>query len=199
MCSQSQSPRAGAARSGADGRQPIELHRENNHQHHRQPVMRHRDAGDSDRGRDLVDPAVPEIAGNQTEEQSERESDHRGRDRQRHGVADRAHDLRQHRAPGRNGMAEIAVDRLPEPEAELNRQRTIEAIGDAQLHREFLRRIGRQDRNQGIAGRDVHQQKAHQRHADDDRDHIDNAAGDIDEHELPCCGQIEFITRHGRA
>jgi hypothetical protein len=28
----------------------------------------------------------------------------------------------------------------------------------------------------------VHQQKAHQRHADDDRDHIDDASGDVGEH-----------------
>jgi hypothetical protein len=31
----------------------------------------------------------------------------------------------------------------------------------------------------------VHQHEAHQRHADDDRDHVDNAAGTIDEHGSP--------------
>ena len=74
------------------------------------------------------------------------------------------------------------MDRLPQPNSELHRQRTVEAVGDAHLRREFLRRVGRQNRDQRIAGRDVHQQKAHQRHADDDRDHIDDAAGEIDEH-----------------
>jgi len=147
--------------------------------------MRHRDAGDRDRGRHLVDPGVAEIAGDQAEEQSQRKSDQRSRDRQCHGVADCAHHLRQHRAPGRNGMTEIAVDRFPQPESELDRQRTIEAVGDAHLIGELLRGIGRQDRDQRITGRDVHQQKAHQRDADDDRNHIDDTPEDIDEHRSP--------------
>ena len=79
-------------------------------------------------------------------------------------------------------MTEIAVDRFPQPETKLDRQRTIKTVGDAQLRRQFLRRIRRQDRYQGIAGRNVHQQKAHQRHADDDRDHIDDTTGNVDEH-----------------
>ena len=159
-------PGAGAAGAGADGGQPVELHREDDHQHHAEPVMRHRDAGDRDRGRDLVDPGVAEIAGDQAEEQAEREADQRGRDRQRHGVADRAHDFAQHRPAGGDRIAEIAVERLPQPEPELHRQRPVEAVGDAQLRRQFLRRVGGQDRHQRIAGRDVHQQEAHQRHAE---------------------------------
>ena len=185
MCSQSQAHGAGAAGPGADRGQPVQLHREDDHQHHAEPVMRHRDAGDRDRGRDLVDPGIAEIAGDQPEEQSERKADHRRRDRQRDGVADRAHHFGQHRAAGGDGIAEIAIDRPPQPEPELHRQRTVEAVGDAQLLRQFLRRIGRQHRDQRIAGRDVDQQKAHQRHADDDRDHIDDAPGDIDEHVWP--------------
>src|SRR5580692_6669148 len=82
-------------------------------------------------------------------------------------------------------MTEIAIDRLPQPEPELDRQRTVEAIGDAQLRGEFLRRIGGKDRHQRIAGRDVHQQKAHQRHADDDRDHINDTPEHVDEHRSP--------------
>ena len=65
-------------------------------------------------------------------------------------------------------MAEVAIDRLPQPEPELHRQRPIEAIGRAQLLRQFLAGIGRQDRDQRIAGRDMHQEKAHQRHAEHD-------------------------------
>jgi hypothetical protein len=53
------------------------------------------------------------------------------------------------------------------------------------LRRQFLRRIRRQDRYQRIAGRDVDQQKAHQRHADDNGDHIDDTPGDIGEHRSP--------------
>ena len=37
--------------------------------------MRHRDAGDGKGGRELVDPGVAEIAGDQTEQQAEGEAD----------------------------------------------------------------------------------------------------------------------------
>ena len=198
MCSQSQRPGAGAAGAGADRGQPVQLHREDDDQHHAEPVMRHRDAGDRDRGRDLVDPGIAEIAGDQAEEQSKRKADQGCGDRQRHGVADRAQHLRQHRPAGGDGMAEIAVDRPPQPEPELHRQRTVEAVGDAQLVGQFLRRIGRQYRDQGIAGRDVHQQKAHQRHADDDRDHIDDTAGNIDEHGWPSLSSFSPCGRRWR-
>ncbi|MGY3121579.1 hypothetical protein ACVWXQ_005516 [Bradyrhizobium sp. S3.14.4] len=69
-----------------------------------------------------------------------------------------------------------------QPQAELHRQRTVETIGGAELRRELLRGVGRQHGDQRIARRDVHEQKAHQRHADDDRNDIDDAASDIGEH-----------------
>jgi hypothetical protein len=145
--------------------------------------MRHRDAGDGDRGRDLVDPGVAEIAGDQPEQQPEREADQGCGNRKRHRVADRAQHFRQHGAAGGDGIAEIAMERPPQPEAELNRERTIKAVGRAQLRGEFLRRIRRQHRDQGITGRDVHEKKAHQRHADHDGDDIDDASGDVSKHE----------------
>src|SRR5262249_53123217 len=83
-----------------------------------------------------------------------------------------------------DGMAEIAVDRAQEPEAELHRQRAIKAIDRAQLGSELGRRIGRQHRDQRIARRDVDEQEAHQRNADHDRDYINDASGDIGEHGL---------------
>ena len=144
--------------------------------------MRHRDAGDRDRGRDLVDPGIAEIAGDQAEQQPEREADQGRGNRKRHGIADRAQHFRQHRAAGGDGIAEIAVQRPPHPEPELNRQRPVEAVSRAHLRGELLRCIRRQHRDQGIAGRDVHQQEAHQRHAEHDRDDIDDASGDVDEH-----------------
>jgi hypothetical protein len=50
-------------------------------------------------------------------------------------------------APGRDRVAEIAVDRAPQPQPELHRQRAIETIGRAQLRGELLRGIGRQHRD----------------------------------------------------
>jgi hypothetical protein len=75
------------------------------------------------------------------------------------------------------------MERPPQPEAELNRQRPVEAVGGAQLRGKFLRRIRRQHRDQRIAGRDVHQEEAHQRDADHDRDDVDDASGDVSKHE----------------
>src|SRR5262249_44946217 len=45
-------------------------------------------------------------------------------------------------------------------------------------------RIGRQHRQQDVDGCDVHEQEAHQRDADHDRNHIDDAACDIEMHDL---------------
>ena len=192
-------PRAGAAGTGADRGQPVELHREDDDHHHAEPVMRHRDAGDRDRGRDLVDPGVAEIAGDQAEQQPEREADQGRGNRKRDRVADRAQHFRQHRAAGGDGIAEIAMERPPHPEAELNRQRPVEAVGGAQLRGEFLRRIRRQHRDQRIAGRDVHQQEAHQRHADHDRDDIDDASGDVSKHEFTFSSSFSPCGRRWRA
>jgi len=41
------------------------------------------------------------------------------------------------------------MDRAPQPEPELHRQRTVKTVGDAQLLGQFLRRIRRQHRDQG--------------------------------------------------
>ena len=57
-----------AAGAGADRGQPAELHREDDHQHHAEPVVRHRHAGDRERGDELVDPGVAEIAGEEAEQ-----------------------------------------------------------------------------------------------------------------------------------
>src|ERR1700678_1529025 len=35
----------------------------------------------------------------------------------------------------------------------------------------------------------MHEQKTHQRHADDDRDHVDNTPDNVDEHRSPSVGQ----------
>ncbi|MGY3294981.1 hypothetical protein ACVWWP_008048 [Bradyrhizobium sp. LM3.6] len=102
--------------------------------------------------------------------------------RQRDGVADRAHDLGKHGTPAGDGIAEIAMQRAHQPQAELHRQRAVKTVGGAELCGKLLRRIGRQHRDERIARRDVHKQKAHQRDADDDRDDIDDASGDIGEH-----------------
>ena len=124
---------------------------------------------------------------------AEHEADQRGEHRKHHGVADRAHHLLGDRAPGGDRGAEIAVDGVPHPDAELHRQRPVEAVGLAHLLGERLRGVGRQHRDERIARRDVHQQKAHQRHREHDRHDQHKALGDVEEHSV-------FFSRHpGRA
>ena len=98
-----------AAGAGADRGQPAELHREDDHQHHAEPVVRHRHAGDRERGDELVDPGVAEVAGEEAEHQAEHEADQRGEHRQHDGVADRAADFLGDRAAGGDRGAEVAV------------------------------------------------------------------------------------------
>jgi hypothetical protein len=43
----------------------------------------------------------------------------------------------------------------------------------------------------------VHQQKAHQRHADDDRDHIDDTTGNVDEHGITFSQSSRIGSRAG--
>ncbi len=92
---------------------------------------------------------------------------------------------RKNRPSGGDGCAEIAVHSFPEPQAKLNGQRAIEAVSHAQLVGELLRSIGRQDRDQRIARRDVHEQEADERDAEDHGNDVDNASGSICEHESP--------------
>ena len=91
------------------------------------------------------------------------------------------------------------MNSTPQPKPELHRQRTIEAVSDTQLLRQFLRRIGRQHRDQGIAGRDVHQQEAHQRHADHDRDDVDDTPESVDKHGSPWTSLLPLWEKVARA
>ena len=174
-----------AARSRTDRGQPAELHREHDHQHHTKPIVRHRDAGDRDRGHQLVDPTVAEISGQKAEHDAEHEADQRREHRQHHGVADRADDFLGDRAPGRDRGAEIAVHGLPGPETELNRQRPVEAIGLAHLVSQRLACIRRQHRDERVAGRDMDEQETYQRHREHHGNDEDQALGDVDEHSDP--------------
>jgi hypothetical protein len=94
------------------------------------------------------------------------------------------------------------MDRAPQPESKLNRQRPVETVGGTHLRGEFLRGIRRQHRDQRIAGRDVHEQETHQRDADHDRNDVDDTSGSISEHELflffpsPLVGEVGLVMQN---
>ena len=188
-------PLAGAAGTRADRRQPVEFDREYDDQHHAEPVMRHGYAGDRDGGRDLVDPCIAEIAGDETEEQAERKAQQPGGHREHGGIGDRMHHFGENRSSCCDRRAEIAVQHAPEPQAELHGQRAVEAVGGAQLRRELLRGVRRQHGDERIAGRDMHEHEAHDRHAQNDRHGIDDAAQDVSEHVSPMLGSREIFSR----
>ena len=173
ICSQSQ-PQRPSRRARAHRRQPAELDREDDHQHHAEPVMRHRDAGDRDRGGDLVD--------RRCRGSSRRGSRRTGRARSRSAspaiasisVLPTAASTSARPTGRSRSRCRDRLQRAPQPQPELHRQRAVEAVGLAHLLGEVLRGIRRQHRDQRIAGRDVHQHEADQRHAEHDRDRVDD-------------------------
>jgi hypothetical protein len=76
------------------------------------------------------------------------------------------HHLAGHGAAGGDGLAQIALQRTPDPAG--NCSGSGEAVQLAHLRLQFGRGIGRQHRDQRIAGRHVHQRKAQQGHAQHD-------------------------------
>ena len=61
------------------------------------------------------------------------------------------------------------MQHLPEPDAVLDRQRLVEAVGRAHLGLLLGGGVDRHDRGQGIAGREMHEQEADDADADRDR------------------------------
>jgi len=92
------------------------------------------------------------------------------------------HDLAGDRPVAGDRHAQVAVHGAPDPHRELLRQRPVEAVELTQLRLQVGRRVRRQDRHQRIARRQVHEQKAHERHADHDRHGVDHTAEKVGEH-----------------
>ncbi|MCY1221348.1 hypothetical protein D9M72_334010 [compost metagenome] len=175
-------PVARTARARARGGQPHELRREHDHHHHAQPVVRHAHAEHREHRGESVDPRVAEVARHEAEEAPQHKADEGGHHRQPQRVAHRGEHLAGHRAVARDGHAQVAVQRAPDPQGELLGQRAVEAVELAQLRLQVRRGVGRQDRHQRIAGCDVHEQEAHEGHADHDRHGVDHAAQEVGEH-----------------
>ncbi|KAF0119648.1 MAG: hypothetical protein FD152_4433 [Xanthobacteraceae bacterium] len=169
-----------SAGPGAGGRQPVELHREDDDQHHAQPVVRHGHADHREDGGDLVDRAVAEIAGDEAEQQAEEKADEGRNDREQQRVLHRPENLAQDRAAGGDGGPEVALQGTPAPQNELLVVGTVEPVGLHHLLLELLGRIRRQDGDQRVAGRDMDEGKTDDRNADDDRDRVDEAFAEID-------------------
>ncbi len=178
-------PGAGAAGSRAHGRQPAERDGEDHHQHDAEPVVRHRHARDGDRRYRPVDQRVLEVARDEAEHDTQRKSDHRGGEAEDQRVADGPHHLGRHGAAGGDGGAEIALDRVGEPEHVLHRDRLVEAVFGPHLRLLLGGGVDRHHRRQRVARCDLHQHEADDGDAEGHRDHVEEALDRIREHGQP--------------
>ena len=71
---------------------------------------------------------------------------------------------------------------MREPEAELDRQRFVQAVFVPDLLHDGLRRVGGHDGVHRVARGDVHQHEAHQADRQRDRDRVEDPAGEIVDH-----------------
>ena len=78
--------------------------------------------------------------------------------------------------------AEIAVQHLPQPDAVLDRQRPVEAVGLAHLGLLLGGGVDRHDRGERIARRQMHEQKADDADADRHRRDVEDAPEGVEEH-----------------
>ena len=122
--------------------------------------MRHAHAEHRQRRGDAVHPGIAKVAGDEAEQAAEQEADEGGHAGEHQGIADGAHHFGGDRPARGDRGAEVAVQRTPEPGGELLEPWPIEAVQLHQLLLQLDRGIGRQDGDQRIAGRDMHQQEA---------------------------------------
>jgi hypothetical protein len=146
-----------SALAHAHGGEPAELDREDNHHDHAEPVMRHADADDRDPGRGAIEQAALGIAGDEAEHQPEAEAQERGGDRKHQRVRYGDHDLTGDAFAGCDRRPEIAGHRPAKPDAVLHRQRPVIAIVVLEPLDHLRRRIGRRDRADGVARRQMHE------------------------------------------
>ena len=72
---------------------------------------------------------------------------------------------------------------MAEPEAELDRQRAVQAVFVADLVHDLLRGVGGDDGVDRVARRDVDQHEADQAHGERDGDRVEDAADQIHQHQ----------------
>ena len=170
------------ARSHAHGGQPARLDRQQDDEHHAEPVMRDADADQRDESRK----SIRERSLAPTRRGAERHAGDKTHQRRAKGEHERIDEggrqFAGDRTPRCNRYAEIAAEDAMQIQQILNRQRLVEAIGASQRLHHVRRRIGAGDRIDGVAGRDMQQREHQQRHADGDRRGVDDPSEHIVQH-----------------
>ncbi len=163
-------------------RQPFELEREHVGEQVADHEHRHREAEHGERHDAAVDPG----AGLPGREHTDRHGDrHRQDQRDQHQRQRRLETLRDHRGDrkvGEDRVAEIAVQDLPDPFAEADQERPVEAEALADTRDIGGARLVAGDDRRRIARRDVEQAEHEQRHHAHDRDGCRDASNDVSEH-----------------
>ena len=169
---------------GAKGLERRQIDREQQHRGHADEEWRRRQAEQRNAANGEIGPAA---AGRRCDDASG-QSDHDRKD-QRQGGQDQRHrkmrgDLRADRQPHHQRVAEIAVKRADQPDAVLDRQRLIEMQGAADVLGGFRVEChhGAGQHADDIAGDQMDDGKAHQRHAEQHRHGENDAPRGISEH-----------------
>jgi hypothetical protein len=138
--------------AAARGRQPVELHRENQDQHDPEPERRHRLPEQRDHRRDVVEHAVALDGRDDPGRDGQAERDEQRGSGQLEGGGHALDDQVERRLAVAHGLSEIAAQRAGEEAAVLDDERIIEAHRLAELPDVLFGRIGRQQHQRWIAG-----------------------------------------------
>ncbi|MNL23824.1 hypothetical protein D3C87_1452290 [compost metagenome] len=175
-------PFSRAPRARAGRRQPHQLRREDDDQHHAQPVMRHAHADDGNKGRDAVHHGVPVVASHEAQESAHDKSQQRGQTGQPQRVAHGVEHFGGHGTAAGDRRAQVAMQRAPQPARELFDQRPVKAVELHQLALQIRGSVRRQDGHQRIARRQMDQQETEQRDPHHDGQGVHHAPEDVRQH-----------------
>ena len=168
-----------------DRRQPVEQREQGEHDQHAEPERRDRQAADRQNPDHIVDPGIAEQRGQRAHRNGEQDRDH-GRhqgDLQRQFEPQR--DLLHHRPLGPHRLAEVELRHADHPLAELDEQRLVEAESLALQLDRLLRdaaAVAAQLDLDDVARHDAQHEEHEHRHADQRRDHQQDAVDGVAEH-----------------
>ena len=163
-------------------RQHVENDGEDRDQHDADPVVRQADADDRGRGEQLVEPGVVIVGGQRAQQHAEQEAQHRRRQGEHEGIAQRPEQLLRHRPVGEEGDAEVSDQEAAEPSQVLHVDRLVEAEAAAQAVRDLLGHLRRHQDVDDVPGCEVDQREHQHRHAEQDRHGVEQAAKGIGPH-----------------
>ena len=168
--------------AGAERRQQVQPHAGDHHHDHAEPVVRHRHAGSGQADHQFVDPGVAACRSQHAQQAAHGETQSCRDQRQAQRVDDRAGHLLPDGTAAGQGLSEVALHHVSEPQPELHGQGAVEAVGAAHLLHDIGGGIGRDDGVHRVARCEMHQQEADDADRQCDRHGVEHASKKVDDH-----------------